>query len=139
MAPSCRQDRPRGCAPALLHQGASHQNGVSAMKGTKRTRLNLEHLESRWCPALNVFFDAQGNLLISGTPTAPANTLNLTQMAPGVIEVLDDATSLGTYTVSGTLRTILGNSATTLTVNLDLMTFAFGGSVDLRAGNALQG
>ncbi|HYV36589.1 MAG TPA: hypothetical protein VE988_12830 [Gemmataceae bacterium] len=56
------------------------------MKFRNRTRLSLEKLEDRWCPALTTNLVA-GTLSISGAPT-------------GAISIVQDSTTAGTITVS---------------------------------------
>src|SRR4051794_8140088 len=99
----------------------------------------LEQFEARWCPAFSlVALDAAGNLVVNGTPTSDTVTFNFT--ADDQVQVLDGATSLGSFNVPGNLRVTLGNKILNnansgLVVSLDMNGFSLSGSVALNLGN----
>lgn len=100
-----------------------------------RSRPTLESLEGRWCPALNVFLDAGGNLSIFGTPQS--GVLNLTINTADTVTVEDPGfLNMTSLAVPGRMFVSLGNTTTGVVVNY-LQQDTFGGSVTIRLGNNL--
>src|SRR4051812_24373304 len=103
------------------------------MKSSLRTRLAVETLEDRRCPALNYFFDGSnltiGDGMLRGAPVG--GILTLTQNASD-LTVADGASST-TYAVTGNVTVRLNNVAATVNVDLDGNTMP--GSLTINTGN----
>ncbi len=102
------------------------------MRKRRHARPNLESLENRCCPTGLTVRLISDTLYVSGDSTSGIINLNQTVLT-GQIQVLDNTTSLGTYTASNiSLQT--GNAPET--VNLTLANHrTLSGNVSLTTGN----
>jgi hypothetical protein len=66
------------------------------MKPSRRTRLSVLQLETRWCPSLTVSL-ASGYLMVSGVPNG---TLTIQETGTHLFRVMDGTANLGSYSAS---------------------------------------
>src|SRR5258708_7366259 len=108
------------------------------MKMTRRFRPVLENLENRYCPTLNLSYNA-GILMLTGTPpTGPTNPqeLHLSMPSAGVVRVQEvfsaSTLTLGNFANVRDLRLNLVSFNTN--INFDLNGNAFGGNITYSLG-----
>lgn len=100
----------------------------------QQTRLTVEALEHRWCPAITASLRS-GTLTISGT--ADNGTLNIRQdtTTAGTIQVLDGDTAVTGSPFTGVRNIRLNLTAADDTVAVDLGGLTFTGSLAANLGN----
>ena len=98
-----------------------------------RTRLGLEALEDRWCPALTASLQS-GLLTISGTADNGSISVVQDSATAGTISVLDGTTAVGSSPFTGVTSVRLNLTSADDNVTIDLGGQALSGSVVANLG-----
>jgi hypothetical protein len=88
------------------------------MKSTRRPRLSVEPLESRFCPVASISLEA-GTLFIRGavTPNSPTG-LRVTETANNLVTITDNGHFLGTYRTSNIYMQLTSHIGSPIVVDL---------------------
>ncbi len=103
------------------------------MKRSSRTRLSLERLEHRDCPAMGLSFQ-NGTLTLTGSPVGQ---VDVKVGASNAVQVTDNAGAInfGIYRVTNGLKLTLRSHPDVINVNLQGNTFTGNVTIDLGLGD----
>lgn len=103
------------------------------MKSRRRFTPQVEQLEGRWVPTVDLLFDPAGNLTITGIPDGLI-TLTMTG-TPFEYEIGDGgAGNVGTFIVPGNITMNFTNSPLNDEIEIDLMADFMGGDLNISTG-----
>ncbi len=97
----------------------------------KKTPLQVEQLEGRWVPTVDVMLDPAGNMTITGIPDGPIDVI----LSPGfTYDITDNFVPVGTFIAPGNITLNFPNSTADDIITIDLGGFSMGKDLMINSG-----